>query len=106
DPSDRNVGDLEPLFAQLVQQQVERSVERVELNDEAGAGAECGGRRVGRRLLRRRHEKMFHPSPTLNGRINRSSRSIPPRAGVSSRSITGRNTNMSANSGRYPKRPR
>ena len=44
DPRDRNVGDLELLFAQQVQQQIERAGERVELDDEAGPRAERGGR--------------------------------------------------------------
>ena len=44
DPRDRDVGDLELLFAQQVQQQIERAGEGVELDDEPGAGAERGGR--------------------------------------------------------------
>ena len=100
DPRDRDVGDLELLLAQEVEQQVERAGEGVELDDEARAGAERRGRSFGLRHVGGRHEKMFHPSPTLKGRISRSSRSIPPRAGVSRKSMAGRNTNMRANSGR------
>ena len=69
DPRDRDVGDLELLLAEQMEQQVERPGESVELDDEAGAGAERGGGGLGRG-----HEKMFHPSPTLNGRISRSRR--------------------------------
>ena len=36
DPRDRDVGDLELLLAEQVQQQIQRAGERVELDDEAG----------------------------------------------------------------------
>ncbi len=47
DPRDRNVGDLELLLAQQVQQQVERPGEGIELDDEPGARAEGGRRSFG-----------------------------------------------------------
>ena len=47
DAGDRNVGDLELLFAQQVQQQIERPGEGVELHHERGPGAKRRGRRLG-----------------------------------------------------------
>ena len=48
DPGDRDVGDLELLLAQEVEQQIERTGEGIELDDESRAGAERGGGRVGK----------------------------------------------------------
>ena len=97
DPRDRDVGDLELLLPQQVEQQVERAGERVEPDHEARPRAERAGGRLGR----------GHPGgspassdPIWYGAIQPPSSRIITITGVSSMAMAPRKTNSSRNSGR------
>ncbi len=84
DPRDRNVGDLDLLLPQQVQQQVERTVEPVELHHEARGSAQGDGGRA------RRHPKIRRPSPTANGAMMRWTWVRMKNAGARNHTSTGR----------------
>ena len=98
DPRDRDLGDLELLLAQQVQQQVERAGERVELDDERRCPAPSAvvGASDEAVMLAEAHAATTPDT----GRSRRRAALRIAYAGVSRNDITGWNRNMRTKSGR------